>query len=154
MSVEVARAEWDKGEDEVRRALSAVSEAHNRKSSEAARNAMLYAVSNNHAGSYVPAVLLAAPTLVRLLASPNAWARRTTLNVLLDLVGSFRPEPGLEDLEPQLLRQLLPLRAQLLPLSDGGEEAQLRSELLAAFNARFEDLGISDQAGGRPGADS
>ena len=71
-------------------------------SSEAAKrsyHAFLYAIGNNHAGSYYPVVLDTVPFLASMLDSSNPWARATVLDILIDLVGSFGPEQGYETFE-------------------------------------------------------
>ncbi len=55
----------------------------------------LYALGNNHAGTYFPVILPALPFLGELLRGPPV-ARGRALDVLIDLIGSFIPEPGHE----------------------------------------------------------
>ena len=67
------------------------------KTGEDARRAyddFLYAVGNNHAGTYFPVVLHTLPFLEEILRSPPGLAQQTTLDVLVDLLGSFAPDPG------------------------------------------------------------
>lgn len=55
----------------------------------------LYALGNNHAGTYFPVVLPALPFLGEILHG-SPVARLRALDVLIDLIGSFIPEPGHE----------------------------------------------------------
>jgi hypothetical protein len=56
-------------------------------------------VGKNHAGSYYPIVVPVIPLLGEILKDGSTTARETTLNVLIDLVSSFGPEPGFETIE-------------------------------------------------------
>src|SRR5689334_8277474 len=58
-----------------------------------AYNDFLYAIGNNHAGTYFPVVLHTLPFLGEILRSTSSRARETTLDVLVDLAGSFEPDP-------------------------------------------------------------
>ncbi|MDB4927735.1 MAG: hypothetical protein JWM10_219 [Myxococcaceae bacterium] len=58
-----------------------------------AYNAFLYAVGNNHAGTYFPVVLRALPFLGEILRHAGPNGREATLDVLVDLAGSFEPDP-------------------------------------------------------------
>lgn len=63
----------------------------------AAQNAyhrLLFAVGNDHAGSYFPIVLDAVPFLGEILVAGTRRARARALDVLIDLVGSFGPDPN------------------------------------------------------------
>jgi hypothetical protein len=57
-----------------------------------AYNDFLYAVGNNHAGTYFPVVVQTLPFLEEILRHGGARAREVTLDVLVDLTGSFQPE--------------------------------------------------------------
>jgi hypothetical protein len=62
-------------------------------------NGVLCAVGNNQAGSYYPIVVPMIPLLGEVLKDGTTAARETTLNILIDLVSSFGPEPGFETIE-------------------------------------------------------
>jgi hypothetical protein len=91
----LAQPEWNRA-DSVARAVRAVAEAHDKSSSRDAYNAFLYAVGNNHAGTFFPVVVDALHPLLSLLTSSREWTQYTVVEVLIDLVGSFQPEPGYE----------------------------------------------------------
>lgn len=72
---------------------------------------LLCAIGNNHAGTYFPVALPAIPVLIDILGCAPLADRLQTLEVLADLLGSFGPEPGFEQVvTPQgqgALRQLI-----------------------------------------------
>ncbi len=82
-------------------------------------NQLLYAVGNNHAGSYYPVVLWVIPFLGQLLANSSSPIRETVLDILIDLLGSFSPEPGFEKIDTSSGWQLLAdaLRAEINKLA-------------------------------------
>jgi hypothetical protein len=106
-------------------------------------NRVLYALGNNHAGKYFPVVVPTLPFLGQILRGSALIARLRALDVLIDIVGSFEPEPGHEEIEDETGRRplkvaVLDAAAQLStdierihrhPGSD--EEARLSGELLA-----------------------
>src|SRR3954470_3243470 len=55
---------------------------------------VLYALGNDHAGTYCPAVLEAIPFLGEIVECGPHAAREAALDALIDLVGSFGPESG------------------------------------------------------------
>jgi len=60
---------------------------------------MLCALGNDHAGTYYPVVIPALTFLREILCGPSLVARLRTLDVLIDLVGSFDPDPAYETIE-------------------------------------------------------
>ena len=58
-----------------------------------AYHSFLFAVGNNHGASYYPVVLPTIPLLLDILRSRGAPAQIGVLNALIDLVGSFGPDP-------------------------------------------------------------
>src|SRR5262245_62128713 len=86
---------WN-GPQEVPEALRALGHVTDGKAARAAYDRVLYALGNNHSGSYYPVVLSAVPFLAEVLAKGARPSREATLDVLIDLVGSFGPEPGFE----------------------------------------------------------
>ena len=85
--------------DEVPKALRALSAATTEEAANRAYDRVLYAVGNNHAGTYFPVVVAAIPFLGEVLEYGAAPARIGTLDVLIDLMTSFEPEPGHEIIE-------------------------------------------------------
>lgn len=65
-------------------------------SSERATEKFLDAVGNNHAGTYFPVVLAVIPQIEMILRDGRAWAQCAALEALIDLCGSFEPEPSYE----------------------------------------------------------
>ena len=75
--------------------------------SEAAYNKFLYAVGNNHAGTYCAVLLETLPFLVEIVETNDLRPQRTVLCLLDDLYASFHPEPESGDAkEVQALGQV------------------------------------------------
>lgn len=87
--------------DSVPAALRLLNSASTPVEAQTAYNQVLYAFGNNHAGTYYPVVIRAVPFLAELLSHNVAAVREVTLDVLIDLVGSFAPEPGFDLLDEQ-----------------------------------------------------
>src|SRR5213592_3201449 len=79
---------------EIAGALRALAFAESDDDAQSAYSRLLFAVGNNHAGSYFPIVLDAVPFLGEILESGARRSRARTLDVLIDLVGSFWPDPA------------------------------------------------------------
>lgn len=136
-----AQPPWN-ATSEVSAALRALADAGDIDRSRAYHR-VLYAVGNDHAGTYFPVVIPAIPFLGEILRGPALIARLRALDVLIDLVGSFEPEPGHEEVASATgqrpLKAMVQEAAALLssavehlhgqPGSD--EEARLAGELLA-----------------------
>jgi hypothetical protein len=75
--------------------------------SQRAYETLLDAVGNNHAGTYDAAVLQAIASAPLFLHEAGPWACRALFEALIDLLGSFVPEPGHERYEGSDLRQLV-----------------------------------------------
>jgi hypothetical protein len=129
---------WNR-EHEVSDALRALALA-TEDSGEAAYSRLLYAVGNNHAGTYFPLVLAIIPFLGEILRDRtcNSAARTRALDVLIDLVGSFEPEAGFElvataagpcPLKELLMDRTLELTKDVEAL-DESREVELAGELL------------------------
>lgn len=128
--------------DEVANALRTLSVA-SPETSEQACSRMLYALGNNHAGTYYPVALAAIPFLGAILREGGPTARLRALDVLIDLLGSFQPESGFETVATTVGRRSLTdvLKARVLDLADlierrrldaaSPEEAKLAQDLLA-----------------------
>ena len=80
-------------------ALHGVASATDEASSTASYHALLFAVGNNHGGSYYPVLLEIVPFLGQILKEGDPWPKTTVLNALCDLLASFYPEPGFEEVE-------------------------------------------------------
>lgn len=85
--------EWN-GPGSVSAAMEDVMQAHDEQSSSSAYNRLLYAVGNNHAGSYFPVVLAVMPGLEEILRSGKSWPQHAVLEALIDLLTSFQPDPA------------------------------------------------------------
>lgn len=104
---------------------------------------LLDAVGNNHRGTYFPVVLPALFFVGRVLRRGRPAARLRALDVLIDLVASFDPEPTYEKIAlgphrdslkgqvTQRARELVADVEQLQRAPNSDEEATLASELLA-----------------------
>jgi hypothetical protein len=66
---------------------------------EDAYHRVLFAFGNNHSGTYYPVAVSAVPFLGDVLRDGASEARETTLEILIELVGSFEPEIGYETIE-------------------------------------------------------
>ena len=73
------------------RVQEAVEAAYSRTTADEASCALLYAVGNNHAGTYYPIVLTLFPLFESVLRHGSAWSRYAVLESLIDLCGSFEP---------------------------------------------------------------
>lgn len=62
-----------------------------------AYNEIMFAVGNNHGGTFYPVVLPALPFFQVMLRDGNELVKEMVLDVLTDLAGSFFPEPGFEE---------------------------------------------------------
>lgn len=85
--------------DAVPCALRRLGAATSEQQANKAYHQFLFAIGNNHAGSYYPVVLEAVPFLGEILESGDEWAQARTLDILIDLLASFGPEPGHETIE-------------------------------------------------------
>lgn len=108
---------------EVAEALRALAFAASDRAAGDAYHRVLFAVGNDHGGSYFPIVLDIVPYLGEILAAGTRRVRARTLDVLLDLVCSFGPDPDVvshdgvrRDELPNLLRSRV---RSLRPILDG-----------------------------------
>ena len=119
---------------EVAAALRALAFAASEEDAEVAYHRVLFAVGNNHRGSYFPIVLDAIPFLGEVLGGGTRFGRARALDVLIDLISSFEPDPEIlvqEGLRPDELpgmlhgRVLRPenARAKLVELKEDGARA-------------------------------
>ncbi|MCY1045281.1 hypothetical protein OV208_28455 [Corallococcus sp. bb12-1] len=84
--------------DEVPQALRALAAA-TPETADAVYSRVLYALGNNHAGTYFPVVLAVVPFLGEFLREGSATTRIQTLEILSDLIASFEPKQGFELVE-------------------------------------------------------
>jgi hypothetical protein len=134
--------------DTIPEALALLSNCESHDEAARAYHRVLYAIGNNHAGTYFPAVLEAIPFLGEIVEFGPDAAREAALDALIDLVGSFCPEPGFEtivtsqagasDLKLLVLnrvRELRPLaRATETSASPQSRIVQLAHDLLALLD--------------------
>jgi hypothetical protein len=133
------------GPNEVGNALESLRSC-TRENEDDAYNRFLFAIGNNHAGTYFPVAVPTIGFLGETLLESSPSASEQALNVLVDLLGSFWPDPAFESIEtadgPKLLTQLVLEAAQtLLPKLEslraiGGTERQrlLAAEVLGLIN--------------------
>ncbi len=70
--------------------------ASNESQSDEAYQRVLWAVGNDHGGTYFPVVLPVISALALVLRNDGPWAQRTALEVLIDWYCAFVPEVGHE----------------------------------------------------------
>ena len=106
-----AQPEWNT-ETSVADALSGVWEASDLDLSARACNKLIYAVGNNHAGTYYPVLVEVTPFMdERFFRSGQPWSVRTVLSILIDLLASFEPAPGCETFNDQAGNSQMPANA-------------------------------------------
>jgi hypothetical protein len=113
--------EWN-GPQSVSTALELVIQARDKESSNSAYDRLLYAVGNNHAGTYFPVILAVMPHLETILHRGEPWAQRTVLEALIDLFSSFVPEHETFEgvsISPVLRERISALKPHLAPLATG-----------------------------------
>jgi hypothetical protein len=133
--------EWN-GPHSLSDALTSVAQACDKESSLRAYNDLLYAIGNNHAGTYYPVVLAVIPKVDEILLVGKAWPQYTVLEVLIDLCSCFQPELGHEAFQGEplslALREcVLSLKAHIELVANGtGIAADSARELLDCFNEK------------------
>lgn len=120
-----AQPEWNDASS-VSTALDALAGAHDELSADEAYDRFLWAVGDNHEGTYYPVVLAVLPWLEQLLASGSAWCQRAVMESLIDLGGPFAPAQGHETHEGASVRRALQafictLRPRVAPLVESGD---------------------------------
>jgi hypothetical protein len=111
--------EWNNARS-VSDALRATQSASTKEASSSAYDKLLYALGNNHAGTYYPVALVAVPALETILREGQFWAKSAALNVLIELCGSFEPEPEFEVFNGESLSSVLLQKvAAFLPVIEG-----------------------------------
>jgi hypothetical protein len=92
----IPQPDWNRP-GEVPSALRALAVASGDADSQEAYNRLLYATGNNHAGTYYPVALDVVPFLGEILIHGQLYARLRALDILVDYLASFSPEPGHEN---------------------------------------------------------
>src|SRR6266540_785176 len=77
-------------------AFQAVLNADDAESSLDAYHRLLFVIGNDHAGTYTSVALGILPAIEQILRGGGSWSQHAVLEVLIDLYGSFEPEPGQE----------------------------------------------------------
>lgn len=135
--------EWNTP-DSVSKALEAVSNASDKESSQSAYNKLLYAVGNNHAGTYYPVALSIFTDIEAILRSGEMWPQHTVIEALIDLFISFVPELGQEvfcerSLSDDLRQRVIGLKQYFVLIAGGnGVAAASAKDILRHINEAAE----------------
>ena len=122
-------------------AFDVILRANNEEASLKAYHQLLYAVGNNHAGTYYSVALGILPAVESVLLDGSPWAKQAVLEVLIELCGPFRPESGQELYQGVSLEVLIKERvASLAPIVG----TLAKGEEVAAKSAQ-ELLGVMDE---------
>ena len=102
------------------------------------------AVANNHAGTYYPVLIVAMPLLAEIVCESGDWPQRAVLCLLDDLLASFHPEQGYEQISDPVsgvlsvesafrrhMESLRPILTRLAVLE--GNNSALAKEMLSVF---------------------
>lgn len=125
-------------------ALGALRNAEDEATALEAYDAFLWAVGNNHLGTFYPVILGVLPEIEQILVGGTVWAQQAVLESLIDLGGTFVPEPGYEEhlgvSVHQALRAFIhSMRSHIAPLASGnGPRARSAADLLELI----DDLAI------------
>lgn len=139
---DLAQPSWNRT-GEPGAALQALEAVETEEQAQDAYNRLLYAVGNNHAGTYYPALLQVLPFLRELLDHPRARVRETVLDILIDVAFSFEPEPEFAEVGGQSLRGLVHAALQQMRSrvaecagsANSARETELAGELLEGIAA-------------------
>ena len=121
--------------DEISRAIAVCNASHNKTSSARAYDALLWAVGNNHAGTYTASVLDLLPPVQEVLDHGQPWSRHAALEALIDLYGSFEPELDClihdgEDLTSLVRQRIASMRASIEEAASSPGVASLSAQEL------------------------
>ena len=110
----------------VEAALDGLRDAEDESAASEAYDAFLWAVGNNHAGTFYPVILGVLPEIEQILRNGKAWAQRAAMESLSDLGGSFVPEEGYENYLGAPVQQALnafihSMRQHVEPLANGND---------------------------------
>lgn len=124
--------EWNDSSS-VDTALDALRRAHDKPSADEAYDRFLWAMGNDHAGTFYPVVLAVLPQIEQILASGSAWSQRAAMESLIDLGGSFVPEEGHDthlgsSVQATLQAFIQSMRPYIQPLAQG-DDARSRSAI-------------------------
>jgi hypothetical protein len=145
----IPQPEWN-GAGDVPNSIRRLAAAASADDAHSAYHSFLFAVGNDHGGSYYPVVLPTIPFLMEILGSCGAAAQVGVRNVLIDLVGSFGPDPNAPatvivsgtavGLKSALLTAVAAYLHELPALlrSPDPEVSRLARDLIALFPARRE----------------
>jgi hypothetical protein len=89
--------EWNQP-DTIPKVLRELATAKDRDTAREGYHRVLYALGNNHAGSYFPVAVTVVPFLGEILECGADWSRETVLDILIDLWCSFVPEPAFPEM--------------------------------------------------------
>ena len=126
----------------VEAALDALRDAKDESAANEAYDAFLWAMGNNHAGTFYPVVLGVLPEIEQILMTGNAWAQRAVMESLIDLGGSFVPEEGYENYLGASVQESLnafigSMRHHIAPLANGNDaRAKSATDLLELIDDR------------------
>src|ERR1700733_13601193 len=84
------------GPGNVSAAFQSILGANDVESSLKAYHQLLYAIGNNHAGTYYSVALGILPAIESVFREGGLWSKHAVLEILIDLCTSFRPERGEE----------------------------------------------------------
>lgn len=112
-------------------ALEALRNANDEATAADAYDAFLWAMGNNHAGTFYPVILGVLPAIEQIFMGGKPWAQRAVMESLIDLGGSFVPEEGYEtylgaSVQDTLDAFIRSLRHCIAPLASGND-ARARS---------------------------
>lgn len=122
--------------DSVEAAIGLLRDAEDEPGAKEAYDAFLWAVGNNHAGTYYPVVFGVLREIEQILMSGKVWAQRAVIEVLIDLGGSFVPETGYENYLGASVKGMLnafirTMRDHIAPLVNGNDaRAKSAADLL------------------------
>lgn len=110
----------------VEAALDALRNSDDESTANEAYDALLWAIGNNHAGTFYPVVLGVLPEIEQILMNGSAWAQRAAMESLIDLGGSFVPEEGYENhlgasVQGVLNAFIHSMRHHIAPLASGND---------------------------------
>jgi hypothetical protein len=120
----------------VEAALEALRVAYDQSTADDAYDAFLWAMGNNHAGTFYPIMLGVLPDLEKILMDGTPWARRAVMESLIDLGGTFTPERGHEtylgaSVQETLKAFIQSMHRHVKPLAAGNDScAQSARDLL------------------------
>jgi hypothetical protein len=128
--------------NEIPLALRFIADASTEQDTRDAYNRLLYAMGNNHGGTYFPVALLVIPLLGEIIAEGSALSRETALDVLVDLAGAFFPEPGFETFRQSPGSLILPeaLHAEIVKLIPVVQSAQRSHQTTARERELAQDF--------------